>query len=253
MTSVTFPSLPLLGAAVLLACIARPAPAQAPAGPAATAVQGSAPDWVRRSIDGNGSITLVDQPSPDGGPAYRFLVPDDGVSYRAELATAPTAWGGYRYQFSVFLPPDWRPNQQATIVAQWHGYTLVDGQNTNPPISLAVQGDHWRLMVNRLTSATQVGKKQFLLPPIQTGVWHHFDVRINWSRNGQGGAINLSHNGQTWVTYNGANNYDQKNPPYFKVGIYHPQWNPRKKVPHVSGGAPIIIYIAGVAISPLGQ
>jgi len=243
----------IVATASLLACIALPTRSHAADRPVVSEGQGGSPDWVRRSIDGKGSITLVDQPTLDGGDSYRFMVPDDGVSYRAELATAPPAWGSYRYQFSIFLPQDWRPDRQATIVAQWHGYKLADGKDTNPPVSLAVQGDHWRLMVNRLASPTQVEKKEFLLPLIQTGVWHQFDVRISWSRNGQRGVVSLSHNGETWITYNGVNNYDQKRPPYFKVGIYHPQWNPRKGVPHVPGGAPIVIYIAGATIGPLSN
>jgi hypothetical protein len=79
-------------------------------------------------------------------------------------------WGHYRYQFAVFVPQDWRPNPQATIVAQWHGYKLDSGRDTNPPISLAIEGGHWRLMVNRLASPDQVEKKEFSLPPLQTGV-----------------------------------------------------------------------------------
>ena len=205
--------------------------------------------WARRSIDGNGSIAQVDRPTLDGGPSYRFVVPDDGVSYRAELAAAAMPWGHYRYQFAVFVPQDWRPNPQATIVAQWHGYKLDSGRDTNPPISLAIEGDHWRLMVNRLASPDQVEKKEFSLPPLQTRVWHRFDVRIHWSRSGQGGLVALTHDGENWVSYEGANNYDQKNPPYFKIGIYHPQWNPRKDVPHATGGAPIVVYAAGVAVT----
>lgn len=205
--------------------------------------------WVRRSIDGNGSIDLVNQPSLDGGPSHRFVVPDDGVSYRAELAAAPVPWGNYRYRVAVFVPEDWRPNGQATIVTQWHGYKLANGKDTNPPISLAIEGDHWRLMINHLASPTQVEKKEFALPAVKAGVWHRFEFRIDWSRNGQGGLVALTHDGESWVNYQGANNYDQKNPPYFKVGIYHPQWNPRKEVPHTPGGAPIVIYVAGVAVT----
>lgn len=234
--------------------VGAPAPAANPSAPVgSTGDADNAPDWVRHSIDGNGSITQVDQPALDGGRAWRFMVPDDGMSYRAELATAPPAWGSYRYQFAVYLPRDWQPNPQATIVAQWHGYKLAGGGDTNPPISLAVQGDHWRLMINRLASATQVQKEEFPLPPITTGVWHRFDVRIRWSRNGPDGLVTLLHDGQTWVTHEGANNYGQRQPPYFKVGIYHPQWNPRKAVPHATGGAPIVVYSAGVAVTPLDR
>ena len=82
--------------------------------------------WARRSIDGNGSIAQVDQPTLDGGPSYRFVVPDDGVSYRAELAAAAMPWGHYRYQFAVFVPQDWRPNHRGAVARlqarQWQGH-----------------------------------------------------------------------------------------------------------------------------------
>jgi hypothetical protein len=215
------------------------------------------PDWVRRSINGNGSISQVEQPTLDGAKAYRFSVPDDGVSYRAELATASTDWGSFHYQFAIFLPQDWQPNPQASIVAQWHGFKLANGKDTNPPISLAVEGDHWRLMINHLASTssdeTQVEKQEFPLPAITKGVWHRFDARITWSRNGQDGEVTLLHDGEIWAHYTGINNYHQKTPPYFKVGIYHPQWNPRKQVPHQTGGPPIVVYTAGVSIRPAGH
>ena len=67
------------------------------------------------------------------------------------------------------------------------------------------------------------------------------------------GLVALTHDGENWVSYEGANNYDQKNPPYFKIGIYHPQWNPRKDVPHTAGGAPIVVYAAGVAVTPVDR
>jgi hypothetical protein len=230
-------------------CLGLIAPSFAARRSAAVSSADGTPQWVRHSIDGNGSIDLVDHPNLDGAQAYRFTVPDDGVSYRAELATAPAPWGNYRYQFAIFVPQDWRQNDQASIVAQWHGYKLDGGKDTNPPVSLAIEGDHWRLMVNHLASPTQVEKKEFTLPALKTGVWHRFDMRIHWSQNGQSGLVDLSHDGENWVHYEGVNNYDQKNPPYFKVGIYHPQWNPRKEVPHTTGGAPIVVYTAGVKMS----
>ena len=241
----------MLGGMVsMLACLVVLAPSHAARRSAASRDAGAPPDWQRRSIDGNGSVTLVDQPALDGGKSWRFMVPDDGVSYRAELAKAPTDFGSYRYQFAVFLPQDWRPNAQATIVAQWHGTKLANGRDTNPPISLAVQDDHWRLMINHLATPTEVEKKEFPLPSIQTGVWNRFDVRIRWSRDGQDGVVTVMRNDEAWVTYTGPNNYDQKHPPYFKIGIYHPQWNPRKEIAHATGGAPIVVYTAGVSVTP---
>lgn len=210
---------------------------------------GNLNNWARQSIDGNGSITLVTQPVASGGHAVKFSVPDDGKSYRAELATNPTDWGTYRYQFSVYLPSPWQSSPLASIVAQWHGTKLSNGKDTNPPISLAVQDNHWRLIINHLATPTNVQKKVIALPDIQTDTWNQFDIRIAWSRPGQMGTVTLYHNGQLWARYNGENNYNQKNPPYFKIGIYHPDWNPAKGKDYPVGGAPVVVYHDDVTVT----
>lgn len=197
---------------------------------------------LRPSIDGNGSIHIVNQPVFKGKSAVQFSVPNDGQSYRSELAGYPLAWGTYHYQFAIFIPKDWQPTHLETILAQWHGAKLSNGQDTNPPILLSIQNNHWRLAIHQLTSDTTVVEKGFVLPAMQSGVWNQFDVTIRWSTPTSPGVLTLYRNNELWFNYTGINNYHQKNVPYFKMGIYRPLWNPEKQIPYAVGNPPIVVY-----------
>ncbi len=50
-------------------------------------------------------------------------MPDDGKSYRTEIATDRLPYGSYRYDFANYLPEGWIRYDAMTIVSQWHGGT----------------------------------------------------------------------------------------------------------------------------------
>ncbi len=210
---------------------------------------GNANKWPRQNIDGNGSITFVNQPALNSPYAVKFTVPNDGVSYRAELATDSLPYGTYRYRFAVYIPTNWVQDTLGTIVAQWHGYKLINGSDTNPPVSLAVKGNNWVLNINTLQNPTTTTKQVFNLAQLQTGVWNQFDVRIAWSTATQTGTVAIYNNGQLLKNYSGVNNYSQNFPPYFKIGIYKPEWNPKHGLNYPTGGAPVIVYHDAVILS----
>lgn len=212
--------------------------------------------WTRNRIDGNGAMTTVTDPVRHQHRAARFSVTNDGESYRSEVAVEPWGWSdAFRYRFSIMLPEDWTLSSFGTILAQWHGYKLVNGQSTKPPISLLVQRDIWRLKVHHLTSPTTVGETLFNLPAYQPGVWNDFDLRIRWSTDDTDGALTLLRNGERWAHHAGVNNYHQSvdghvpiKIPYFKVGIYRASWNPAKGHDYETGGPDVVVYHDAVEV-----
>lgn len=210
---------------------------------------GNSNKWQRQNIDGNGSITFTNLPSLNSPYAVKFTVPNDGVSYRAELATDTLPYGTYRYRFAVYVPTNWVQDTLGTIVAQWHGYKLINGNDINPPVSLAIKSNNFVLNINTLQTPTTTTKQTFNLAELQTGVWNQFDVRIAWSTASQTGTVALYNNGQLLKNYSGINNYGQIRPPYFKIGIYKPEWNPSHGLSYPTGGPPVIVYHDAVILS----
>ena len=152
-------------------------------------------------------------------------------------------------------PEDWTYSSFGTIMAQWHGYKLVNGRSTKPPISLLVQRDIWRLKVHHLTSPTTVGETLFNPPAYQPGVWNNFDLRISWSTADRPGALRLLRNDEEWVHHVGVNTYHQSvdghvpiKMPYFKVGLYRASWNPNKDYEYETGGPDVVVYHDAVEV-----
>lgn len=59
-------------------------------------------------------------------------MPDDGKSYRTEIATERVPYGSYRYTFANYLPGDWIRYDNQTIVSQWHGGTGTSPRSSSP-------------------------------------------------------------------------------------------------------------------------
>ncbi|MFG2417164.1 heparin lyase I family protein [Streptomyces goshikiensis] len=91
---------------------------------------GATSAFPRKGIEGTGIVGVTAAPGGHGGKAVRFVMPDDGKSYRTEIATARVPYGSYRYTFANYLPSDWIRYDAQTIVSQWHG-----GAGTYPPPS----------------------------------------------------------------------------------------------------------------------
>lgn len=202
--------------------------------------------FTRGRIDGTGNITAA------SSEMAKFTVPNDGISYRAEVATPNSSYGSYVYQFSNWIPSDYPGPEWDTILAQWHGYPLSStGKDTNPPIALSVLNDNWLLRINYLKNPNDTKPTQIQIPiaPVTKGQWNYWNMSITWSDSQTQGQISLSLNGQIVATYTGVNNYNQNYAPYFKVGIYRPNWNPSKGIPYPTGGPPVQVWDGPVTIS----
>lgn len=205
--------------------------------------------WDDAALFNPSRFAIVPDPAGSAETVMRFTVPGNGSAYRAELMRRQLSYGRYRFTFSVFLPLDYVPNRWDTIVAQWHGFRLPNGQDTNPPLALSVDREtpEWNLrryelqpdLTNRLTT--------YRLPvPVRLGVWSDWTFDIIWSTPTSPGRTVVLHDGAEVLRFDGVNNYHQASSPYFQTGIYRPVW--RRGYPAT---APVHIYHRGITIRDL--
>ncbi|MEV6978782.1 polysaccharide lyase [Kitasatospora sp. NPDC093806] len=252
-----------LAAALLTGTLAAPAAlASTPAASAASTTtaaattvfaddfeSGTVANWTRQRIDGNGSITVPGAPTGGSGLAARFSVPNDGQSYRSEVAVNALGWGSYRFALADYLPADWVQTSTETIVAQWHGYPLADGSDTKPPIALTVKDGNWRLKVHWLTDPSTVQEAVIPLGSVQFGHWNQWAFDITWSTDATPGSVTVYRDGVPVGAHSGLNNYHQNQAPYFKTGIYRANWNPAKGLPYPTGGPDVVLYSDSVVVT----
>ncbi|MFJ4314257.1 heparin lyase I family protein [Streptomyces lavendulae] len=213
---------------------------------------GSTAAFHRKGIDGTGSVDVAAAPGGRGGKAVRFAMPDDGNSYRTEIATDRVPYGSYRYTFANYLPKDWLRYDSQTIVSQWHG-----GTGTFPAVLLAVKGDRWMLIVHWKMPSEQVDESKgpahevkYDLGPVQLGRWNQWSFDITWSTPTTPGSITASLDGVPVGAHHGPNSYHQDTAPYHKIGLYRPNWQAWKG--HAKGGTPAVVdYYDDVTITAI--
>jgi hypothetical protein len=194
------------------------------------------------SIAEAGLIRVVGEPVRAGGHAVRFEVPRRLGSFRSELALSPVPlFSDYWYGFSIFIPPDWIDDPQGgDIVAQWHGafgpdkkQFKVEGDGKGrPPAALSLRGDHWEIAVNSSAAVVKnasdwanYGSKRDKgdLGKSAKGVWNDWVFHMHWSYK-EDGLIEVWRDGKPVFERKGPNCYNDPKGPYFKIGIYHPEW-----------------------------
>lgn len=215
--------------------------------------EGSAPQFgfTPSNIETVGSIKAVTNPVLEGQQSAEFSVANDGNSWRAEVAKNSLGFGNFSFSFANYLPTDWVDTSVNTIIAQWHGSKLTNGQNTNPPIALSLRNNRWELKVYYLENPTSTKPKsqKYELPEVKKGEWNKWDFRINWSSAKTEGILTVTLNGEIVAEHYGPNNYHQKQAPYFKQGIYRPNWNPKRGIKYETGGPSVIVYYDNVVVT----
>ncbi|MGK7910580.1 MAG: polysaccharide lyase [Synechococcus sp.] len=194
----------------------------------------------------HGAVIQADPLTP--GYAVRLEVRrDDPISnnkLRSELVPRVERDGfefgtDYFYQFRMYLPPEWETDDVAEVVAQWHGRPDRDlGEPfRQPPLSLRVDGEVFELVTR--SDAAQVNRTNdpgetfteltAWTGPIERGRWIDWAFHIRWSYDGDG-IIRIWKDGQHIHTHRGANTYNDRTPPYFKLGVYKWIWtrNPER-------------------------
>ena len=214
-------------------------------------------------MENSSTAVIVKDPAGTGENVAKFTVPDDGKSYRAEVQRKQFGWGHYNYSISHYIPSTWPLFDYGTILTQWHGYSLND-KNLNPPIALVLFGKkpEWQLHVYQLKPLTSplavpetVLKRYVLDVPVTFNQWNNWNFDITWSQLDENnqlipGRIIVKYNNVEVANIVGGNNYHQKWPPYFQMGIYRASWKEGALNRPIVGN-PIEVYHKGVVIKDM--
>ena len=182
------------------------------------------------------AITLSDAVSRKGRYSARFeFTKTDPLLYngfvRAEIKQGfpmdhtGEAW----YGFSHYLE-NWICDPRAEVVAQWHEIPDWDlGENwRSPPVSLEIKDNRYTVKVLWAsqpvnTNKTKDGERFYDLGPVRSDVWVDWVFHIKF-RYDETGVLEVWKNKKKLLTRKGPNAYNDKNWPYFKLGIYKWSW-----------------------------
>lgn len=182
------------------------------------------------------SIQRSDSVAHSGKHSVRFEVNREDKSVangkRAEIAwftekkTNIDRW----FSFSIFLPADYEKEQVSEILAQWHESPDLDlGESwRTAPIALKTQNGYWRAAIqwsaDKVNDDKNIGGRQnFALGKQDKNQWTDWVFHIRFSCNDDG-LIEIWKNGEPVLNYPGPNYYNDKKGPFFKFGIYKPDW-----------------------------
>ncbi len=176
----------------------------------------------------------------EGRTARRFVVrPTDGLvkgSLRSELRLRPNGLGqAVWYRASLYVPKDWIHTDVRVTAMQWHGtrdvFLMEPGRT--PPLQLEIIGDEFEIVKSwdqRLRtpdengeSASNHGRTVIARSPLVPGEWSQWTFRVKWSA-GDDGTIQVWHNDRLLIEDQGPNAHRDLIGPYFKAGVYVPDW-----------------------------
>jgi len=216
---------------------------------------GYAKTWKKESANLSHSIQTTK--APDGSDAIRFEVrrtdPNVALSKRSELRLSAVAAGSEQwYGFRVMLPQGWdRDPGSYEVVGQWHevpDWNLGEGWRS-PPLGIYVRDGQWR--VNNKWDAkpktignTPEGKATLWAGAYETGKWANWVFHVKWSHKSDG-ILQVWKDGQLIVDKKGPNTYNDQVGPYFKIGVYKPDW---KENPQASNTDKRVLYFDQVRI-----
>ena len=183
------------------------------------------------------ALTISSEVTPRKGKGVaRFeFMKSDVTNYngyvRAEIhRDCPTDAENW-YAFSNYLPTDFVTDPMAEKIAQWHEVPDWDlGENwRSPPISLGVENGRYYVQILWAAAAVNTnnskdGEKKVDLGPVDKGKWNDFAFHIKFSYKADG-ILEIYKNKVKIFSLYGPNSFNDKNYPYFKIGIYKWGWN----------------------------
>ena len=173
-------------------------------------------------------IYVVDAPGmTNGQKAVRFVIPREFKSFRSEISL-PYEEGFHErwYGARIYVPTNWvfEPTG-GDIVLQWHAVLGAEVKSRNfPPLSVHIENDRWR--IHRAFGPPDDIRRdaKMLEGPVQKGCWVTWVCHVRWSSD-TNGLIQFWKDGQPVWEVKGSNTYSsQPRTPYFKTGLYHPEW-----------------------------
>ena len=156
--------------------------------------------------------------------------PEINLGKRAELALKSVfLQRSYTYSFRLFLPRDYDADRSFEILAQWHGLPDFDLGETwrSPPLALRTENGNFKLERNwdsqQVTLNSDRQQELIDLGAYTPGKWSDWRFQVTWSPQADGLIKVWQNNTLVWW-HQGANTYNDRQGPYFKIGIYKPDW-----------------------------
>lgn len=185
------------------------------------------------------SVIISDQHARNGKHSIKFDIrksdPLIKKSNRGELRVQAAKFGiTYNYEFSTFVPLDWQDDSVHTTIAQWHGVperVLLETGRT-PPLFLDIKdgkigiGNFWdsHLMTKFANFREKPeGTREVWISDLEKGVWADWKFQVKWSIKDDG-VIKIFKDGEQIAIVLGPNTYNDLQAPFFKFGLYVPQW-----------------------------
>jgi hypothetical protein len=189
------------------------------------------------------SAQVITNPVRTGHYAVQFSLnqtdKDIQGSKRAELTLGKliTPANAERwYGFSIYLPASYVPDLSSEIVAQWHevpDFTLGENWRT-PPLALKTVDGRWQIsnrwdpnpLTKKNTPGPGGGQANTPLEPYTTNQWTDWVFHIKWSSEANG-LLEVWQDRRLVLRKVGPNTYNDQTGPYFKIGLYKPDWKYR--------------------------
>ena len=178
--------------------------------------------------------------------------PELNLGKRSELALKSVSLSvAYTYNFSLFLPKNYASDRSFEILAQWHGLPDFDLGETwrSPPLALRTESGRFKLERNwdEEEVTLNINRHQQIvdLGAYTPEKWTDWQFKIFWSAQ-RDGAIEVWQDDKLAWSHRGANTYNDRLGPYFKIGIYKPDW---KHKPENSTVSDRTVYFDDVSIA----
>lgn len=168
-----------------------------------------------------------------------FLKRDDPLvrdGKRVEMKLGCVGLGeAYRYEFDACLPGDYVAESSVDNIAQWHDMPdfLLGETWRSPSLRLIIRDGRWVLghrwssaRVNRFFWEKQErgAGEEVDLGPVTKGRWVRWEFRVLWAGD-DGGRLQVLRDGHSAYRKQGPTAYRDWRGPYFKIGMYKPDWS----------------------------
>ena len=123
------------------------------------------------------------------------------------------------YSFAAYFPASgYAYDSSNELISQWH-------QSGSPALSLRIARD--RFYIRTLPTDPSKNWKNLDLGKVIKDTWHEFVIHVVHS-GGADALVEVWRNGEKVATHRGPNNYDNKELPYWKLGLYKAIWNNKR-------------------------
>jgi hypothetical protein len=204
--------------------------------------------WSWETPRQNAARILTDPRRPGNHVAGFFLSQSDPLVHHAKRVEMALGCVGlqqaYRYAFDTCLPNDYPADASADNIAQWHDMPdfLLGESWRSPSLKLMVRGGRWILShrwspakVSRFfweKQARDTGE-EVDLGPAENGQWVRWEFRVLWAWDARG-RLQILRDGHGLYSKQVPTAYRDWRGPYFKIGMYKPDWSVNPGVSSVS-------------------